>query len=34
MIFLATLLFPLALQVFSEEPPPPTARRCRWRSIR
>jgi hypothetical protein len=23
MIFLATLLFPLALQLFSEEPPPP-----------
>lgn len=23
MIFLATLLFPLALQIFSEEPPPP-----------
>ena len=26
MIFLATLLFPLALQIFSEEPPPPGPR--------
>ena len=26
MIFLATLLFPLALQIFSDEPPPPGPR--------
>ena len=26
MIFLATLLFPLALQLFSDEPPPPGPR--------
>lgn len=26
LIFLATLLFPLALQLFSEEPPPPGPR--------
>ena len=26
MIFLATLLFPLALQIFNDEPPPPGPR--------
>ena len=32
MIFLATLLFPLALRMFSDDPPPPGPG-CRWRPL-